>query len=232
MNSINLKIEDFKPYQSKIYSVGAMLVDDTVKYWKDETGEHSTFEFDNELGEGHYYCEPGDIVLEGTKGEHWVVPASKVIGDKAKYVIDGKEIDISQIAKGHSLDVDFTKVTTKESNAITWAVQVHENNVGVVSPEGHQLIVNSEGVSHGDGDFICCADDGGKPNFEWGVWPVNGEVFENTYKDAELDYQLGFGDAFFNDSPIPSDVEIDDESFKNTPPINGIELPDDDHDTI
>ena len=182
MNDVRLQLSDFEPYYSQIYSVGAMVVD-------------KEFEFDNELGEGHYEAKPGDIVLEGTQGEHLIVPASKLIGDKAKYEIDGHPIDLDMIAKGHSLDTEFTQVSTKESKAITWAAQVVEPDVHITSPEGHQLTANNSAYEHGGGDFICCSDNNGKPSFEWGCWPVNGSVFVNTYELADIEYDLDFHEA-------------------------------------
>lgn len=171
MSKVDLKISDFKPYCHRMYSVGAMMADEA-------------FGFDNEFGEGHYDVKPGDIILEGTKREHWVVPESRLVGDKAKYEIDGNPISLSQIAKGHSLDTVFTRIATKRSDAVTWAAQVKEKDVTVFSPEGYELHANRSGYAHGGGDFICCSDNNGKPSFEWGCWPVNGEVFESTYRPA------------------------------------------------
>ena len=177
MKEVKLAVCDFKPYEAKIYNVGAMVVD-------------KEFEFDNELGEGHYTCKPGDIVLEGTMGEHWPVPASKLVGDNAKYEIDGHPIDLDSIAKGHSLDTEFTTITTKESKAITWAARVTDPDITIFSPEGHKLTANNSQFEHGGGDYICCSDDNGSPSFTWGCWPVNGQVFGNTY---ELSKQIEYG---------------------------------------
>ena len=169
------KIQDvsFEPYVAKHYSVGVMVAD-------------APFTFKNEFGEGTYDVQPGDIILEGTCGEHWVVPVSKVEGPKAKYERDGKPIDISEVARGHSLDVEFTKIDTKESSAVTWAfrVPVEFSDVPLDAGNGKLLIANSSGYSHGFGDYICCGDNNGQPRLEWGMWPVNGNVFPRTYEFA------------------------------------------------
>ena len=193
MENIRLQISDFKPQYSQKYSVGAMVVDDSVEVWTDDKGEeHSSLEFDNEFGEGHYIAKPGDIVLEGTQGEHWIVPQAKF---QKKYELDGKEIDMGTIAKGSSLADNFTTVATKDSKAITWAVQISEADAQITTPEGQQLTANNSAFQHGGGDFICCSDDGGKPSFEWGCWPVNGSVFVNTYELADIEYDLDFHEA-------------------------------------
>lgn len=182
MAKVQLSLEDFKPYVAAEYSVGAMVVDDSVQVWTDADGvEHSSFEFDNEFGEGHYVCKPGDIVLEGTRGEHWVVPQDRF---EKKYEMNGERIDMGDIARGTSLDDAFTTVDTRSSDNITWAARVTEMDATVVTPDGRELTVNNSEYTHGDGDFVCCGDNDGKPTFEWGGWPVNGEVFDNTYVEA------------------------------------------------
>ncbi len=173
MPKCELKLEDFEPYVAKLYSIGAMVAD-------------APFTFDNEFGEGTYEVKPGDIILEGTCGEHWVAPVSKLVGEKAKYEIDGKAIDLADIARGHSLDTEFTKIDTKESTAITWAFRVPReySDIELSDGNGHTLIANASGYNHGYGDYICCCDNGGKPTLEWGSWPVNGNVFPKTYEFA------------------------------------------------
>lgn len=183
MARVKLELEDFKPYVAAEYSVGAMVVDDSVQVWTDADGvEHSTFEFDNEFGEGHYVCKPGDIVLEGTRGEHWVVPQDRF---EKKYEMNGERIDMGDIARGTSLGDSFTMVDTRSSDNVTWAARVTEVGATVVTPDGRELTVNNPDYDHGAGDMVCCGDDNGKPTFEWGGWPVNGEVFERTYVEAD-----------------------------------------------
>lgn len=159
---------EVQPFVPKIYTIGAMVADEP-------------FEFDNEFGEGHYSVKPGDIILEGTRGEHWVVPDSKLVGPKAKYVFGeeptGADIDLKDIAHGHSLDTEFTHITTKPSTAITWAVFTNEP-VDVVSPEGDVLHAKA-------GYAICMGDNNGSPEPSWGCWPVKEEVFNDTYEPAD-----------------------------------------------
>lgn len=173
MQKVDLQTSNFNPYCEKIYFVGAMVVD-------------KQFEFNNEFGEGHYLAKTGDIILKGTCGEHWIVPISKVVGEKAKYEMNGNPINISEITRGHALDADFTTIASKESKTIIWATRITKADVQVVSPEGRVLTVNNSKYEHGEGDMICCSDNDGKPSFESGYWVVNGMVFENTYKLAEI----------------------------------------------
>ena len=133
----------------------------------------------NFLEDVTYEGKAGEIVLRGTVGEEWIIPLKKL----SKYMnMDGSDINLEAI----SPDM-WIRIQTRESDAITWMVQIPVSVQGEVQTErGDILKVNNPKVEHGDGDWVCCCDDGGKPTLEWGAWVVNGNVVTNTYKEASI----------------------------------------------
>ena len=53
----------------------------------------------------------------------------------------------------------------------------------VATSWGDVLTANRQGIGHGIGDMILCADAGGTPNFN-DMWVVNGLIFEATYNQS------------------------------------------------
>lgn len=131
----------------------------------------------NYLEDVLYDGKPGEIVLKGTVGEDWIIPAKKL----SKYCfMDGSDINMADLEHGR-----WYEIQTRDSAAITWMVQIPLDQTGeVTTGRGDVLKVNRPGVPHAEGDWIACSDDGGKPTLEWGAWVVNGAVVKNTYKPA------------------------------------------------
>lgn len=129
----------------------------------------------NFLEDVTYDGKPGEIVLRGTQGEEWIIPTKKL----SKYcTMDGQDIDIEGISPD-----EYIRIKTRQSDSITWMVQIPVSETGEVTTErGDILKVNRPGVPHGDGDWVCCCDDNGQPTLEWGCWVVNGEVVKKTYQ--------------------------------------------------
>ena len=133
----------------------------------------------NWLEDAVYDGEAGEIVLKGTVGEEWIIPAKKL----EKYVfMDGTPIAYEDLTS------EYQHIQTADSSAVTWLVQVNTDITGEVTTErGDKLKVNcpinrkGQSVPHADGDWIACSDDNGKPTLDWGCWVVNGVVVENTY---------------------------------------------------
>ena len=132
-------------------------------------------DFYNPLEDVTYNGHTGEIVLRGTCGEPWIIPSKKL----SKYeMLDGTPIDPDKLPKD-----EWIRIRTRVSSSVTWMVQVPVSQTGEVKTErGDVLQCNRTGVDHGDGDWICCADDGGKPTLEWGCWVVNGVVQKRTYQ--------------------------------------------------
>ncbi len=170
MATENIKIESLLenaiPMVSKIYNlhIRVLAKDELVYNWLEDT---------------EYQGKAGEIVLKGTKGEEWIIPEKKL----AKYeYTNGSPITYK------SLTAEYQPIKTVESDAVTWLIQIPKDIKGeVVTERGDVLNVNrdfnrkGQKVPHADGDSVAVADDGGKPNLDWGPWVVNGEVVKNTY---------------------------------------------------
>lgn len=116
------------------------------------------------------------IKLTGTVGEEWPVTIEKLV--KTYTFIDGTAITADNIPEG-----EFEIATiVGETAEIIFAEQVAEK-VQVETSWGEVLTANRDGVPHGEGDFIVCANKDGEPDPD-DRWVVNGMVFNNTYEEV------------------------------------------------
>ena len=129
----------------------------------------------NFLEDAHYDGKAGEIVLRGTVGEEWIIPPKKL----SKYMkLDGSDIVLDEMSPD-----TWISIQTRESNAVTWMIQIPVHQTGeIITERGDLLKVNTPGVPHDQGDWIACSNKDGKPYPQWGFWVVNGEVFKNTYQ--------------------------------------------------
>jgi hypothetical protein len=123
------------------------------------------------------------FIISGTVGETWVIDAGKLA--KTYTFDDGTPItpDTLKSKLNRSGQIDWTKLQTKQDGmAINYAfhLPLSIKNFPVQTSWGDTLLANRDGIRHGKGDFLVCADNGGQPNLS-DVWVVNGEVFPSTY---------------------------------------------------
>lgn len=155
-----MAMSEWQPFQKRHdYQVG---------WYRDDSGVTIT----NKLEGVTYETSPDEpIVLTGTVGEQWIQSEEKF----------RKTYNIS--------DEDFAtgagQVSPKPNGDIIWA-RPAVGQERVVTNWGHTLTANRDGVEHGKGDMVVCSDDNGKPNPS-DSWVVNGAVWENTYKEAEVE---------------------------------------------
>lgn len=153
-----------KAYQKKNYTMKAeKVVAGTELY--------------NFLEDCHYTTNDAKCIkLIGTVGEVWPVTIEKLA--KTYTFIDGTPITADNIPEG-----EFEIATiVGETAEIIFAEQVTEK-VQVATSWGEVLTANRDGVPHGEGDFIVCANKDGEPNLD-DRWVVNGMVFINTYEEV------------------------------------------------
>lgn len=124
------------------------------------------------------------FVMSGTLGEQWVIDAKKLASTYT--LADGREIN-AEVLKGKKVnkegEIDWLRLKTKRnSGQKNWAIMLPASvkNYSVKTSWGDTLLANRAGIAHGLGDFLVCADAGGKPNFN-DMWVVNGIVFPTTY---------------------------------------------------
>lgn len=123
------------------------------------------------------------FILSGTVGETWVIDINKLV--KTYTFADGSEITPESLSKkcDKTGQIDWIKLKTRPNVAVNWALFLPKNiqNFPVQTSWGDVLYANRQGIDHGHGDFLVCADDGaGHPNLS-DVWVVNGKVFPTTY---------------------------------------------------
>lgn len=155
------KPESFKAFKKKEYEV-------TVSTPGIGTHVH------NYLEDSHYETtNERPIVIRGTASEEWVIDFNKL--QKTYTNLNGSELGITDITK------QPLKIKTKPDANQIWACKIPKNiQVDVNTSWGDVLKANRDGVMHGSGDYIVCADKDGKPNFN-DTWVVNGKIFPNTY---------------------------------------------------
>lgn len=122
------------------------------------------------------------FILHRTVGEEWIIDYDNLV---KKYTFgDGSPISFSTLSKRIHNVGGWIVITPKiDSGApMTWACHVPVGSTFPVKTAwGDTLIVNRDGIPHGQGDFVMCADKGGGPDFS-DMWVINGEVFSTTYE--------------------------------------------------
>lgn len=122
------------------------------------------------------------FILSGTIGETWVIDVNKLAN--TYNFADGTHITPETLKNKCRKDgqIDWLKLTTKNDVALNWAfhLPLAIKNFPVKTSWGDMLYANRDGVGHLYGDFLVCADAGGRPNLA-DVWVVNGEIFPRTY---------------------------------------------------
>ena len=149
------------------------------------------------------------FVISGTRGERWAIDGEKLA--KTYCTLTGERLGANILSKAHrDGTIDWLKIKTIQSangGACNWAfhmpIHIAEfRNFPVRTSWGDVLYANRDGVAHGRGDFLVCADAGGRPNFN-DMWVVNGEVFITTY---DLRGFRGLGDIGTVEAPKPSAI--------------------------
>lgn len=113
------------------------------------------------------------VKLIGTVGEECVVTLEEL--SKTYTLADGTNITHENIPDGV-----FDIVAIVDDFAETVFAEQTTKKIAIATSWGKVLTANSEGVPHGDGDFIVFANKDGKPNLK-NSWVVNGMVFNNIY---------------------------------------------------
>ena len=159
IEKINNNIKETKAYYPRHYQ---------LKLWKTPAAES----YDNELGEGHYDLSEGDPKLEGIIGEHWSPSWEKIV--KKYQFTDGSTITPETVPSGKWISIQ-TPIDEKSRRAsgITWAMPAYIISDKPFKVNGLTIDPNTA--------MLCMADDGSLPNPKWGCWPVNKQVFFNTY---------------------------------------------------
>ena len=138
----------------------------------------------NFLEDVHYETsEKKPFVLSGTVGEQWVIDPAKLF--KTYRLPNRQPLNLDFLkTKGHPYKVDWFKIETIVDTAnpvYNWALFVPKNQkLAVPTSWGDVLTANRNGVPHGMGDYLVCADGGNMPNLN-DMWIVNGEIFSSTY---------------------------------------------------
>lgn len=120
------------------------------------------------------------FVCVGTCGEEWVIDANKLRNtythpDSRPIMMPGHH------GKGGAIRKDNAIPVIPIPGDPVWAVHVPaENKFTIPTSWGDVLQVNAEGVAHGTGDYLVCADIDGRPNLA-DRWVVNGKIFPTTY---------------------------------------------------
>ena len=129
--------------------------------------------YENEFGEGEYMLVPGDPKLEGTRGEHWSPIWLKI--SKKYRLANGQPIGPDSIPFGVWIDIMTPESRIERENSVTWAIDAEL--VTDIPFKIGELTINPAV------DMLCCGDENGKPNLEWGCWPVKKIIFVDTYED-------------------------------------------------
>ena len=130
------------------------------------------------------------FVLSGTVDEKWCVTLKQV--QKAYTAIDGSEITEEWIKSlpGYNSKtgvLGWIDILSRGDATTRWACHftLENGSTDITTSWGAVLKANDPMVKHGEGDFIICADAGGKPDFS-DMWVVNGMVFPTTYDMSEI----------------------------------------------
>lgn len=131
----------------------------------------------NFLEDSYYETDASKpVVLVGTVGEEWTVQTKKLM--KA-YKYKGQPIT-EEVIKNELSDGEKHTITAIAGAEKMFAVQTTEQ-IEVNTSWGETLKANRDGIKHGDGDYLVCANKGGSPDFS-DTWVVNGLIFPKTYK--------------------------------------------------
>lgn len=130
------------------------------------------FSYDNEYGEGHYELSIGDPILEGTRKEHWSPTWPKIV--KKYLTLDGEKVEPEQLPFDVWVRVQTHPDREVRKNALVWALPA--------KAVSEQPFTVGELAFDPNVDMVCIGGDETGPNFEWGVWPVKAEIFEDTYE--------------------------------------------------
>ena len=137
----------------------------------------------NKLEGSHYVTDRNrQFILSGTVGETWVIDVNKLA--KTYTFADGTPITTDTLKAKCEDDgqIEWIKLSTRQDVPLNWAFFLPKSiqNFPVRTSRGDILYANRTGVGHLKGDFLVCADAGGRPNLN-DVWVVNGEIFPRTY---------------------------------------------------
>lgn len=142
----------------------------------------------NRLEQAHYVTSnEKQFVLTGTVGEHWVIDVNKLC--KTYELPNGRPLSkdiLSHMVKPHIQNGIKVPVIPKFQivalpSSIVYAMHIPKHIIFQIPTSwGDILTVNAPGISHGNGDYLVCADGGGIANIS-DRWVVNGEVFPTTY---------------------------------------------------
>ena len=147
------------------YVISAMMVNEP----------YDTYNF-LELTDYHVEDDGVSVVLKGTLGEEWVTKLSKVLKSYTKE--DGIALSESDLLDNKGTFIPVRAKATPDAN---FAFFVPKNViVEVQTAWGDVLYTNKSDTDHGDGDYLVCNNDNGKPDLS-DIWVVNGAVFETTY---------------------------------------------------
>lgn len=154
-----------KEYRKKYYEIKAQKVEAGTELY-------------NFLEDCHYTTSEAKCIrLIGTAGEEWPVTIEKLA--KTYTLADGTPITPENIPKGV-----FDISTIVDENADTIFAEQTTEQVQVATSRGEILTANREGVSHGNGDYIVCANKDGKPDAS-DRWVINGKIFLKTYEEVK-----------------------------------------------
>lgn len=156
------------------------------------------------------------FVISGTVGETWVIDFDKLI--KTYEFMDGSAITKEALSKRVKNGViDWMHLKTKSiDKQLYFAAFLPLDqfiNLPVQTFWGDVLLANRQGISHGKGDFLVCASNNGRPNYE-DIWVVNGEIFPTTY---DMRAFPGFGSMISSRvTPIPASFNTEPAVHPNT----------------
>ena len=160
MDRIAEKLETAVAYMPAHYNIMLMKVS-------------KPFSYSNEYGEGSYDLQPGDPILEGTRGEHWSPSWKKIC---KKYLrMDGSNIDPESLPSDTWIIIQTNPDQSERRKSITWAIDPKEISDEIFEVEGG-LMINPEI------DMLCMGGDEEAPTLEWGCWPVKVNIFIDTYE--------------------------------------------------
>lgn len=171
-----------------------IYIDDVTQYKRTKKKSYSVYvcmpkigtNVQNKLEMSNYVTsEQKRFVIMGTVGETWVIDDNKLA--KTYQFTDGSPITPQSLSKrvvsvGGIQLIDWMHLETQPGGGgLNWAMFIPKKHTfQIPTAWGDVLTVNDPRTRHGKGDFIVCADAGGRPNIA-DRWVVNGEVFPTTY---------------------------------------------------
>lgn len=138
----------------------------------------------NRLEDCAYVTNPQKmVVLTGTVGEQWTIDMGKLC--KTYTLPDGSPITEATLRAKQTMTPQGPVVKPfnirSKTGVQNWCYHLPAGlQLPVQTSWGETLMANRPGIPHGDGDWLVCADKGGRPDLA-DVWVVNGEVFPSTY---------------------------------------------------